>query len=125
MEPRYLLDTNICIYIRRRRPDEVLRRFRTLRQGEAVLSGITYGELLYRALKSIEKAAAWEQLHELISLVPALPLPETAAEAYGAARAALEAKCEMIGNNDLWIAAHAMALDLTLIYFSTICAEPR
>ena len=47
MDPRYLLDTNICIYIRQKRPDAVLRRFRKLRPGEAVLSVITYGELLY------------------------------------------------------------------------------
>jgi len=46
MEPRYLLDTNICIYIRQKRPEEVLRRFRRLRPGEAALSVITYGELL-------------------------------------------------------------------------------
>jgi tRNA(fMet)-specific endonuclease VapC len=49
MEPRYLLDTNICIYIRQKRPEEVLRRFRRLRPGEAALSVITYGELLYGA----------------------------------------------------------------------------
>ena len=46
MEPRYLLDTNICIYIRQNRPEKVLRRFRKLRPGEAALSVITYGELL-------------------------------------------------------------------------------
>jgi len=57
MEPRYLLDTSICIYIRQRRPDEVLRRFRRLRPGEAVLSVITYGELLYRAAKSARRTA--------------------------------------------------------------------
>jgi predicted nucleic acid-binding protein len=44
-----MLDTKICIYIRQRRPEEVLRRFRKLRPGEAVLSVITYGELLYGA----------------------------------------------------------------------------
>jgi len=58
MEPRYLLDTNICIYIRQKRPEEVLRRFRKLRPGEAALSVITYGELLYGAAKSAHKAAA-------------------------------------------------------------------
>jgi len=47
-----MLDTNICTYIRQRRPEEVLRRFRKLRPGEAVLSVITYGELLYRAAKN-------------------------------------------------------------------------
>ena len=102
MEPRYLLDTNICIYIRQKRPDEVLRRFRKLRPGEAVLSVITYGELLYGVAKSQQRVAALERLRELVNLLPALSLPETAAEAYGTIRAGLEAKGEMIGNNDLW-----------------------
>ena len=115
MEPRYLLDTNICIYIRQKRPDEVLRRFRKLRPGEAVLSVITYGELLYRAAKSQQRVVALQRLRELVNLLPALSLPETAAEAYGTIRAELEAKGEMIGNNDLWIAAHAAATGLTLV----------
>lgn len=115
MEPRYLLDTNICIYIRQKRPEEVLRRFRKLRPGEAALSVITYGELLYGATKSAQRVAALERLHELIQLLPALSLPESAAEAYGSIRAELESKGEMIGNNDLWIAAHAVVTGLTLV----------
>ena len=115
MEPRYLLDTNICIYIRQKRPEEVLRRFRKLRPGEAVLSVITYGELLYGAAKSEQRVRASEQLHELVSVLPALSLPEAAAEAYGTIRAELELNGEMIGNNDLWIAAHALAAGLILV----------
>ena len=115
MEPRYLLDTNICIYIRKERPEEVLRRFRKLRPGEAVLSVITYGELLYGAVKSEQRVTAMERLRELLILLPALALPETAAEAYGRIRAELESKGEMIGNNDLWIAAHAVAAGLILV----------
>jgi tRNA(fMet)-specific endonuclease VapC len=115
MEPRYLLDINICIYIRQKRPDEVLRRFRKLRPGEAALSVITYGELLYGAAKSKERVAALEQLRELGNLLPALSLPDTAAEVYGTIRAELEVKGETIGNNDLWIASHAVASGLTLI----------
>jgi tRNA(fMet)-specific endonuclease VapC len=115
MEPRYLLDTNICIYIRQKRPEEVLRRFRKLRPGEAVLSVITHGELLYGAAKSEQRVAARERLRELVLLLPALALPESAAETYGTIRAELESKGEMIGNNDLWIAAHAVAAGLTLV----------
>ena len=115
MEPRYLLDTNICIYIRQKRPDEVLRRFRKLRPGEAALSVITYGELLDGATKSEHRVAALEKLRELVHLLPALSLPESAAEAYGAIRAELESKGEMIGNNDLWITAHAVVAGLTLV----------
>jgi tRNA(fMet)-specific endonuclease VapC len=115
MEPRYLLDTNICIYIRQKRPEEVLRRFRKLRPGEAVLSVITYGELLYGAAKSEQRVRAIEHLHELVRVLPALSLPEAAAEAYGTIRAELELNGEMIGNNDLWIAAHALAAGLILV----------
>ena len=92
-----------------------MRRFRKLRPGEAVLSVITYGELLYGAAKSEQRAAALERLRELVNLLPALPLPETAGEAYGMIRAQVESKGEMIGNNDLWIAAHAVAARLTLV----------
>src|SRR5450631_3861806 len=115
MEPRYLLDTNICIYIRQSRLEQVWRRFRKLRAGEAALSVITYGELLYGAAKSAHKTTALERLRELVQLLPALPLPETAAETYRTIRAELELKGEMIGNNDLWIAAHALASGLILV----------
>lgn len=83
--------------------------------GEAGLSVITYGELIYGAEKSAKREAALERLRELITLLPALPMPETAAETHGSIRATLEAKGEMIGNNDLWIAAHALASNLTLV----------
>jgi tRNA(fMet)-specific endonuclease VapC len=115
MELRYLLDTNICIYIRQKRPEEVLRRFRRMRPGEAGLSVITYGELLYGAAKSNQRELALERLRDLTYVLPALPLPEEAAESYGSIRADLESKGEMIGNNDLWIAAHALASGLTLV----------
>lgn len=115
MEPRFLLDTNICIYIRQKRPEPVLRRFRKLRAGEAALSVITYGELMYGAEKSAQRVAALERLQDLVTLLPALPLPETAAQKYGAIRAHLESMGQTIGNNDLWIAAHALAAGLILV----------
>jgi len=115
VEPRYLLDTNICIYIRRNKPERVLRRFQTLRPGEAVLSVITFAELLYGAAKSTQRGAALECLAELTALLPVLALPETATESYGAIRAELEHAGQMIGNNDLWIAAHAKSQGLTLV----------
>jgi tRNA(fMet)-specific endonuclease VapC len=112
---RFLLDTNICIYIRRKKPEEVLRRFRMLRAGEAVLSVITFGELMYGAEKSAQRSTAVELLQELARVLPVMGLPEAAAEAYGTIRAELERKGQMIGNNDLWIAAHAKAAGLTLV----------
>ncbi|WP_395678011.1 type II toxin-antitoxin system VapC family toxin [Inquilinus sp.] len=115
MAARYLLDTNICIDIRRRRPQEVLARFEKLKPGEAVLSVITYGELLYGVEKSQARTKAMEALRELMTYLPILPLSPDVGEAYGAIRADLEARGEVIGNNDLWIAAHAKAAKLTLV----------
>jgi tRNA(fMet)-specific endonuclease VapC len=115
MDPRFLLDTNICIYIRRKKPPEVLARFQRLKPGEAVLSVITYGELVYGVEKSEFRKQAITQLAELTGLMPVMALPLEVGQFYGAIRAALEAKGEMIGNNDLWIAAHAKAAGLTLV----------
>ena len=112
---RFLLDTNICIHIRRQRPPTVLARFQRLKPGEAVISVITYGELTYGVEKSELRDQAIKQLSELAALVPVVELPMQAGQVYGAIRAALEKKGEMIGNNDLWIAAHAKAAGLTLV----------
>ena len=115
MAARFLLDTNICIYIRRRRPLAVLERFRQLTPGDAVLSVITYGELVYGAEKSQFREQALRQLAELAGLLPVMELPIRAGEFYGSIRAGLAAEGGMIGNNDLWIAAHAKAAGLILV----------
>lgn len=117
MAPRYLLDTNICIYIRRRRPPEVLTQFLQLRAGEAVLSVVTYGELVYGMVKlhSLPTRQSVEQLDEFVSLIGVMSLPVDAGRRYGEIRAFLEAKGQMIGGNDLWIAAHAISADLILV----------
>ena len=113
--PRYLLDTNICLYIRRHQPPKVLAHFQRLKAGEAAISVITSGELHYGAEKSQHRARALVQLEELATLVPVLPLPESAALTYGVIRRQLESRGETIGNNDLWIAAHAKAAELILV----------
>ncbi len=115
MSARFLLDTNICIYIQRQKPTQVLARFHKLKAGEAAISVITWGELLYGTEKSQQRAKVLAALQEFSSLIPVLPLPEGAGATYGALRAALERKGLPIGNNDLWIAAHAKTADLTLV----------
>jgi tRNA(fMet)-specific endonuclease VapC len=115
MDARFLLDTDICIYVHRRHPSKVLSRFMELEPGEAVLSVICHGELIFGAEKTRERARTLLQLEEFVNLVRVVPLPPSAAFVYGAIRADLEAKGEIIGNNDLWIAAHAKAADLTLV----------
>ncbi len=114
-QPRFLLDTNTCIYIRRRQPTCVMERFRTLRPNEAVLSVISYGELHYGAQKGPDPARAREELAELADAIQVLPLPANAGPIYGSIRAVLQRKGQMIGGNDAWIAAHALATGLIVV----------
>lgn len=115
METHYLLDSNMVIYFRQKRSEAIMRRFAQLRPGEAAISVIAYGELLYGAMKSSHPTSAIELLHSLIQELWPLPLPESAGETYGLIRADLAVRGEMIGNNDLWIAAHALASGFTLV----------
>ena len=115
MELRYLLDTDICIYINRKRPQQVRKHFERLRPGEAAISVITFGELLYGAAKSAKRIAALHDLEDLKHLLQVLPMGEEVADAYGAIRATLESRGKPIGNNDLWIAAHAVSARLILV----------
>ncbi len=115
MPYRYLLDTNICIYIQRRKPNEVLDRFQKLKPGDAAISVVTWGELLYGAEKSRQRKMAFLLLEEFQTFIPVLSMPENAGKTYGEIRATLESRGTPIGNNDLWIAAHAKAADLTVV----------
>lgn len=112
---KYLIDTNICIYIRQNRPTSVPARFRAVPAGDVVMSEITWGELVFGAEKSQQRDIALQRLEELATIIPVAPLPPGAGLAYGKFRAALEKAGESIGGNDLWIAAHAAAASLILI----------
>lgn len=113
--PRYLLDTNICIYIKNHRPAEVLARFTKLPPGKVAMSAITYGELCFGAEKSSKPKETRHILEQLIVLIPVLPLDNTVSVHYGKIRQHLQASGKPIGNNDLWIAAHALANKLVLV----------
>ena len=115
MVVRYILDTNICIYIAKRRPPEVLHHFEQLTVGEVAMSIITYGELQFGAEKSQNPQVAHDKLARLAELVPVLALPDKAALHYGRIRAGLERSGTPIGANDLWIAAHALAENFILV----------
>jgi tRNA(fMet)-specific endonuclease VapC len=114
-DPAYLLDTDTLVYIRRGRPREAQARFQTLRAGQAVLSVITYGELIYGIEKQSRGPGALRQLEELTKVIEVVPLPNEAAPLYGKIRATLALRGELIGANDLWIAAHALSAGLTLV----------
>ncbi len=111
----FLLDTNICIYIAKQKPLSVLYKFEQLVVGQVAMSTITYGELLFGAEKSQYSHQAMKILEELTGLIPPLPIPTETGKIYGEIRSMLEKKGTPIGNNDLWIAAHAIALRVVLI----------
>jgi tRNA(fMet)-specific endonuclease VapC len=112
---RYLLDTNICIYIAKRKPPRVLARLQRLRPGDVGMSIITYLELVYGAWKSQHREANLLRIQGLERLIPVLPLDVSTGRHYGQVRAELERKGSPIGAYDLLIAAHALALGLTLV----------
>ncbi len=114
-----MLDTDICIFVQRREQPSVLARFRELRPGEAVISPITWGELIHGAMKSRQTARLLTLLDEFVSLIPVVAMPPDCGRRYGRIRSDLEKRGLPVGNNDLWIAAHALALNLTLITNNT------
>jgi tRNA(fMet)-specific endonuclease VapC len=115
MSARFLLDTNICIYIAKANPASVLDRFRKARSGSIAISAVTYGELLYGAAKSRHATEVRKALERFTEHVPALSVDASTADHYGQLRTLLEQRGEVIGNNDLWIAAHALARKLVLV----------
>ena len=115
MAPRYLLDTNICLYIAKHNPPSVRRRFAKHEASELAMSVVSFGELRFGAEKSHARERALATIDQLRALMEVQSLPAAAGVAYGKLRATLEKKGRMIGNNDLWIAAHARAGDLILV----------
>ena len=115
IKPRYLLDTNIVIYLSKHRSPEIVRRLEKLLAGEAVISAITYGELCFGAARSIKPAATQKVVDQLAATFPVFAISTAAAREYGKLRAQLAAKGTPIGPNDLWIAAQAKSEGLTLV----------
>lgn len=116
---RYLLDTNICIYIAKHRPPAVAQRFAEQAVGAVGMSLITFGELRFGAEKSARRSEALDTLTRLAELIPVVEPDAAVGEAYGVLRAYLERAGTPIGNNDLWIAAHAQRLGVVLISNNT------
>lgn len=112
---KYLLDTNICIYIIRKKPKKVLEKFKKFNPGEIGISAITLAELEYGVAKSQHPDKNQQALAEFTLPLDVLPFDHNAAQAYGSIRTLLEKKGTPIGSMDLMIAAHAMSLNTTLI----------
>lgn len=111
---KYLLDTNIVIYVVKRRPLEVLAKFNE-NAGRMAISAITLSELYHGAEKSTKVSQNLEVIEEFASLLDVLPYTAKASQHYGAIRSHLEKAGQTIGVNDLHIAAHARSEGLQVV----------
>ena len=111
---RYLLDTNIVIYVLKRRPVEVLATFNA-NASRMAISSITLAELLHGAEKSNRVSENLSVIEDFCSRLDVLPYGAKAAQHYGAIRAALEKQGQPIRVNDLHIAGHARSEGLVLV----------
>jgi tRNA(fMet)-specific endonuclease VapC len=105
----YMLDTNICIFIIKKRPISVLEKLEKVRGEQICISVVTYAELGYGVERSSSKKLNQEVLDEFISHLLVLPWETEAARQYGKIRTYLENIGTPIGNMDLLIAAHALS----------------
>jgi len=113
--PKFLLDTNICIYLTKQQHPLLAQRFASLASGDVAMSVITYGELQFGAQKSQQTQKVLQALEKLSLAIPVLQMDKQVSEHYGDIRAQLQKTGMPIGNNDLWIAAHARAKGLILV----------
>ena len=111
---RFLLDTNIVIYVLKRRPVEVLSTFNA-NASRMAISFITLAELLHGAEKSTRVSENLSVIEDFCSRLEVLPYGAKAAQHYGAIRASLEKLGQPIGVNDLHIAGHARSEGLVLV----------
>ena len=110
-----LLDTNTCIYLIKKHPPEVLRRFNEYTVGDIGISSITAAELHFGVQKSQRPDENRRALVQFLLPLAVADFDENAAAAYGHVRAQLEKQGTPIGSLDTLIAAHALSLDLTLV----------
>ena len=110
-----MLDTDICIYTIKRKPIRVLKRLETCQPGTVVMSVVTFAELVSGAKKSQYVEENLRRLNVLSELIDVLSFDKNAAMAYGDVCSSLEKRGLVIGGNDLFIAAHALSLNLTLV----------
>jgi len=120
VKPRYMLDTDTLIFLQRSRNLAAQKRFLALAidadgVSEAAISVITYGEILCGMDDTRQSQIGMATLRGVLSAVPVLPLTQAAGEMWAEIRTRLKREGRMIGNNDLWIAAHALTADLTVV----------
>jgi len=112
---KYLLDTNICIYIIKKKPVQVLKRFSKLKPGDVAVSSITIAELYYGVAKSSKPNENTIALQEFLQPMEKLDFDTEDSIVYGRIRTSLESKGKMIGAMDSLIASIALNRDLILV----------
>jgi tRNA(fMet)-specific endonuclease VapC len=117
--PRYMLDTDICSYIMKRKSDVLLKRLQKVPVSDVCISVITKSELLFGVEVSPRRRQDEAALSAFLRYVEVLDLPDGASGHYARIRAELKTLGRMIGANDLFIAAHARSLGLILVTNNT------
>jgi tRNA(fMet)-specific endonuclease VapC len=116
---KYMLDTNICIYLIKQKPEKLLRHFKTHSVGDIGISSITVAELRFGVEKSEQVEKNRQALDEFILPLEIADFDEKAAESYGKVRTLLERTGKPIGSMDMLIGAHALSLGVTLVTNNT------
>lgn len=113
--PRYMLDTDTCSYVIKRTNDKLLKKLSRTPVQDVCVSVVTKAELLYGVELSPRRQNDSAAVAAFLRHVEVLDFPDTAAAHYADICASLKKRGTMIGANDLFIAAHARALGLTLV----------
>ena len=116
---KYMLDTNMCIFLLKHKPIQVIRRFLQHDPGDICISSITYAELVHGVERSQSKERNRAALLMFLSEIQIMPFGDLEAEVYGALKSELQKKGTPIGPMDTLIAAHAKSLDLILVTNNT------
>jgi len=116
---KFMLDTNICIYIIKQKPTKTLKHFRDHSVGDIGISSITLAELQYGVAKSLQIQKNQEALSEFILPLEIAPFAEDAAKVYGEVRSNLERAGKPIGSMDMLIGAHALSISAILVTNNT------
>jgi len=116
---KFLLDTNTCIFLIKRRPETVIHHLQECLPGEVGISSITLAELRYGVEKSTHTHRNREALAEFVLPLEIAPFDEDASASYGAIRAELEKAGTPIGSMDMLIGAHALSIGATLVTNNT------
>ena len=112
---KYMLDTNICIYLIKQQPKEVVEKFQGIALGEIAISSVTVAEMMYGVGKSLYKEKNKTALEAFLAPLEVVDFDFASAQQYGEVRAYLEKIGKPIGAYDLMIAAQALSLGLVLV----------